>query len=66
VAITVFIALVFSTSATAAVVAIASAILMTTDNVVMYLYYQFPIVLMVGYCAPSESRMNGTAQPASR
>jgi hypothetical protein len=60
IAITVFIALVFSTSAVGAVIAIASAILMTTDNVVMYLYYQFPIVLMVGYCALRESRARGT------
>jgi hypothetical protein len=60
VAITTFIALVFSTSATGAAIAIASAILMTTDNVVMYLYYQFPIVLMVGYSALRESRAQGT------
>jgi hypothetical protein len=57
----VFIALVFSTSATGAVIAIASAILMTTDNVVMYFFYQFPIVLMVGYSALRESRVQGTA-----
>jgi hypothetical protein len=60
IAITAFIALVFSTSAVGAVIAIASAILMTTDNVVMYLYYQFPIVLMVGYSALRESRAQGT------
>ena len=61
IAITAFIALVFSTSATGAVIAIASAILMTTDNVVMYFFYQFPIVLMVGYSALRESRVQGTA-----
>jgi hypothetical protein len=61
IAMTVFIALVFSTSATGAVIAIASAILMTTDNVVMYFFYQFPIVLMVGYSALRESRAQGTA-----
>jgi hypothetical protein len=61
IAITAFIALVFSTSATGAVIAIASAVLMMTDNVVMYLYYQFPIVLMVGYSALRESRAQGTA-----
>jgi hypothetical protein len=60
IAITAFIALVFSTSATGAVIAIASAILMMTDNVVMYLYYQLPIVLMVGYSALRESRAQGT------
>jgi hypothetical protein len=59
IAITTFIALVFSTSATGAVIAIASAILMTTDNVFIYLYYQFPIVLMVGYSALQESRAQG-------
>jgi hypothetical protein len=56
IAITTFIALVFSTSATGSVIAIASGVLMMTDNVVMYLYYQFPIVLMVGYSALRESR----------
>jgi len=61
IAITVFIALVFSTSAIGAAIAIASAILMTTDNVIIYLYYQFPIVLMVGYSALRESRAQGTA-----
>jgi hypothetical protein len=60
IAITGFIALVFSTSATGSVIAIASAILMMTDNVVMYLYYQFPIVLMVGYSALRESRAQRT------
>lgn len=60
IAITTFIALVFSTSAIGAVIGIASAIMMTTDNVVMYLYYQFPIVLMVGYSALRESRARGT------
>jgi hypothetical protein len=60
IAITTFIALVFSTSATGAAIAIANAILMTTDNVVIYLYYQFPIVLMVGYSALRESRAQGT------
>jgi hypothetical protein len=60
IAITAFIALVFSTSATGAVIAIANAILMTTDNVLIYLYYQFPIVLMVGYSALRESRAQGT------
>ena len=60
IAITAFIALVFSTSATGAVIAIANAILMTTDNVLIYLYYQFPIVLMVGYSALRESRAQET------
>lgn len=66
IAITTFIALVFSTSATGAVIAIASAILMTTDNVFIYLYYQFPIVLMVGYSALRESRAQGTVSRSSR
>jgi hypothetical protein len=59
IAVTAFIALIFSSSATGAVIAIASAILMTTDNVVMYLYYQLPIVLMVGYSALRESERRG-------
>jgi hypothetical protein len=46
---TALIALLFSASAIASVIAIASGILMTTDNVILYLYYQFPVVLMLGY-----------------
>jgi len=53
--ITIFIALVFSSSTTGAVIALTNAIMMTTDNVVIYLYYQFPIVLMLAYSAMRES-----------
>jgi hypothetical protein len=60
IAVTVFIAIVFSTSTTGAVIAITSAIIMTTDNVVIYLYYQFPIILMVAYSALWESRVSKT------
>jgi len=52
--ITAFMAVVFSTSATAAAIAVASATLMCTDNVLIYLFYQFPLVLMVAYAAPRE------------
>lgn len=51
---TAFMAVVFSTSATAAALAVASAALMCTDNVLIYLFYQFPLVLMVAYAAPRE------------
>lgn len=64
--ITAFIALVFSGSTTGAVIAITNAIIMSTDNVVMYLYYQFPIVLMVAYSALRESRAKETIQRSSR
>jgi O-antigen ligase len=56
ISITAFIALVFATSATGAVIAITNAIIMMTDNVIMYLYYQLPIVLMLAYSAQRESR----------
>jgi len=59
--VTVFMALVFSTSTTGTVIAITNAIIMTTDNVVIYLYYQFPIVLMVAYSALRESRASDPA-----
>jgi hypothetical protein len=59
--ITAFMALVFSGSTTGTVIAIANAIIMTTDNVIIYLYYQFPIVLMVAYSARREC----PAQPAT-
>lgn len=49
--ITVFMALVFSTSATAAVVAVASATMMSTDNTFVYLFYQIPVALMVAWSA---------------
>jgi O-Antigen ligase len=51
-----FMALVFSISATAAVIAITSAIMMSTDNVLIYLFYQFPVVLMVAYSSLQEMR----------
>jgi O-antigen ligase len=59
--ITIFIALVFSSSPTGAVIALANAIMMTTDNVIIYLYYQFPIVLMVAYSVMRDSRASETA-----
>jgi len=51
---TTFMAVVFSTSATAAALAVASATLMCTDNVLIYLFYQFPLALMVAYVTPRE------------
>jgi O-antigen ligase len=58
--ITTFMALVFSTSATGAVIAITAATMMSTDNILIYLYYQFPIVLMVAYSALQESAARKT------
>lgn len=54
--ITIFLALMFSSSSVAAAIALANAVMMTTDNVMVYLYYQFPIVLMLAYSAILERR----------
>ncbi|MBR0874906.1 O-antigen ligase family protein [Bradyrhizobium tropiciagri] len=51
---TTFMALLFSTSATAAVIAITTAIIMSTDNVLIYLFYWFPAALMVAYSQVQE------------
>jgi len=61
--ITVCLALVFSTSATGAVIALASATMMCTDNIFIYLYYQFPVVLMVSYSARQEGHARGALRP---
>jgi len=49
--ITMFMALIFSSSKLGAIIALTNATIMITDNVQMYLYYQFPIVLMVAFSA---------------
>jgi hypothetical protein len=46
-----FIALVCSSSKPGAIIALANGTIMITDNVQMYLYYQFPIALMVAFSA---------------
>lgn len=48
---TIFMALVFSTSQTAVAIGVASSIIMLTDNVMIYVYYQFPIALIVACAA---------------
>jgi hypothetical protein len=58
---TTFLALMFSTSAIAAVIALTSAIMMCTDNVLIYLFYQFPAVLMVAYAGLQDASARGTA-----
>ena len=63
--ITVFMALVFSSSKTGATIAIANAVIMLTDNVAAYLFYQIPIVLMLAFSAQQESRRLET-EPAPR
>src|SRR5262249_3529064 len=47
--ITIFMALVFSSSKTGAAIALANASIMMTDNVASYLFYQIPIVLMLAF-----------------
>jgi len=63
---TTFMALLFSTSGTGAVIAIVTAVMMCTDNVLIYLYYFFPAVLMVAYSATQESASRKTVREASR
>jgi len=53
---TTFIAFVFSSSTTGAVIAVTNAVMMVTDNILIYLYYQIPIVLMLSYSAMRECR----------
>lgn len=42
-------AAIFSTSALAAGLGIATAVLMMTDNVMIYLFYQIPVAMMIAY-----------------
>jgi hypothetical protein len=53
---TVFFAAVFSASKVGAAIAVANAVVMTTDNVLIYIYYQFPIALMAAWSASRELR----------
>lgn len=63
-------ALVFSFSPIAAAIGVASAITMMTDNVIIYLFYQFPIAMMLAYlrCTPDgeAGRETGAAPRARR
>ena len=52
----VFMALIFSSSTTGAAIAVVVAITMITDNVMIYLFYQLPVVFMISYAARRESR----------
>jgi hypothetical protein len=63
-AITILMAMMFSSSKTAAAVGLSSAIIMLTDNVIMYLFYQFPIVLMIAFCA--QVKASRSAKPNER
>jgi hypothetical protein len=53
---TIFMALIFSSSRTGSAIALASAVIMMTDNVLIYVYYQFPIALMVAYSRLHDSK----------
>jgi hypothetical protein len=61
---TVFLALLFSSSSVGAAIALANAVMMTTDNVMVYLYYQFPVVLMLAHSELRESRARRSADEA--
>jgi hypothetical protein len=54
--ITIFMALIFSSSRTGSAIALASGVIMMTDNVLIYVYYQFPIALMVAYARRHDSQ----------
>jgi hypothetical protein len=58
--ITIFMALIFSSSKTGAAIGLANAVVMLTDNVAAYLFYQVPIVLMLAFSALQESRRSET------
>jgi len=58
--ITAFIALIFSSSKTGTAIALANAVIMLTDNVAAYLFYQIPIVLMLAFSAPQEALRSKT------
>ena len=59
---TTFMAILFSTSTTAAVIAITTAIIMSTDNILIYLFYYFPVSVMVAYSAVQEFATRETAR----
>jgi O-antigen ligase len=59
--VTFIIAVIFSTSVAAMALALMTAVIMTTDNVTVYLFYQFPVALMIAYCNRRESNARRTA-----
>jgi hypothetical protein len=59
---TLFMAAIFSSSMPASVIAIASAVIMSTDNVIIYLLYQVPMVMMVACCSSRGSLRQEAAQ----
>jgi hypothetical protein len=56
-AISAFMAAIYSSSRTGIVLAATTGTMMTTDNVTIYLYYQFPIALMLAYCSAHKERI---------
>ncbi|MGL4395311.1 MAG: hypothetical protein ACRCS9_02115 [Hyphomicrobium sp.] len=63
VAVTVFLARMFSASPAGAAMAIATAIMMITDNVLIYVFYQIPLILMASAAAAIS---NGKERPQGR
>lgn len=59
VAVTVFLARMFSASPASAAMVIATAIIMITDNVLIYLFYQIPLMLMASAAAATNSGKKG-------
>ena len=47
--ITLMLALVFSSSVIGSVLAVMNGVIMMTDNVTIYMFYQFPLALMLNY-----------------
>lgn len=64
--ITVFMALIFSSSRMGMSIALVSAVIMITDNVLVYVFYQFPIVLMLAYARLHKFQETGYRPPPQR
>ena len=60
--ITTFMAFIFSSSRMSMSIALTSAVIMMTDNVLIYLYYQFPIVLILAYARLRKFQETGIRQ----
>jgi hypothetical protein len=56
-AITALMAAIYSSSRTGITLAATAGTMMTTDNVTIYLYFQFPIVLMLAYCSAHQEQI---------
>jgi hypothetical protein len=58
----IFMASIFSSFRTGPGIALATGVIMMTDNVIIYLYYWFPIVLMLAYSVQCDVGLNQEAR----